>query len=112
MKAVIIDPQTTSLFVYMQIYGYKPEDLPVASYIAFMPNTTKLYDQKEIDQVKSVWQKLNETTLDAFDAGQSSNILCWPNSVSQSGQNSIIGHRNNIAKSLMAYLVAYVIIAI
>lgn len=90
----------------MQIYGYKPIDLPVDSYIAFMPNTTKFSSQKEINQMKNLWQKFNETSLNEFDVGQLSNTLCSPILESQSGVNSIIGHSKIIEILILTQFVA------
>lgn len=41
LKAIITDRQTTSLFVQMLLYGYRPKDLPV-DYVTFLPNAEKL----------------------------------------------------------------------
>ncbi|KAI9579167.1 hypothetical protein GQX74_014784 [Glossina fuscipes] len=50
LKAIITDRQTTSLFVQMLLYGYRPKDLPV-DYVTFLPNAEKLkiYNSNNID---------------------------------------------------------------
>lgn len=58
----------------MEIYGYEPKDLPVATYIAFMPNITC-----NTPGGKEIWQKTTNATP---------NFLCLPNLLFQSSGGS------------------------